>query len=262
MVKFVSLQFSKWYVIASPWGSNDFFQTKVIVVAIPVAPFAGETSTGFEGGLLPVVPVAVPPEPFTVMITDVWPVTLVGTSNVSVTWPSAVGAKWSDSVQVVDGAIVAPEQVLFVILKGAASGSAFAIVPRTRFAVPVFVMVTVASAELPTVTPPNGMVRSFAGGMESVTEMPGTVVGLPVPLKAKAKAGVTGSLLGMVKVPDEVTAAVGVKPIVIAQVVGGRGICVSLRPEQPSAVKLNGAAGGAIVPMSRGPSPALPNVMI
>jgi hypothetical protein len=95
-----------------------------------------------------------------------------------------------------------------------------------------------------------------------VTEMPGTAVGLPVPLRAKDTAGVTGSLLGMVKEPAAAPTTVGAKPIVTAQLVGGKGICVIVRPEQPSAVKLNGATGGAMVWRIRGPSPALPNVIV
>src|SRR6185369_16849112 len=128
-------------------------QVNVTVVPSPVWPFVGETRTGFVGGLLPVPVVAVPPVPFTLTVTDG---RLLGISKVSLAGPLAVGAKWTVSVHVAEGAIVWPEQVLFRKVNGAARGLALAIVPMTRFAPPVLVMVMIASADKPAFTAPNG----------------------------------------------------------------------------------------------------------
>src|SRR6185369_16086713 len=189
----------KWYVTTSPSGSSDFFQVNVIVVGTPAWAFVGETRTGLAGGLLPVpgVVVDVPPVPLTVIVKGTVPATLLGMLKVSLDGPLTIGAKRTVSGQVAAGATVLPEQTSFRMLNGAASGSTLPIVPMTRSAVPVLVTVIVASAEAPTSTPPNGTCWSVAGAMVSVTEMSGTGMAVPVPLRANTTEGVRGSLLGI-----------------------------------------------------------------
>ena len=94
-------------------------QMKVMVVGTPVCPSVGETSTGFEGGLLIPVPAdAVPPEPLTVMVTDGVPATLVGIPNVPLAGPSAVFVAVED-----------PDEVLRNV---AAAGGHASLLMRTR----------------------------------------------------------------------------------------------------------------------------------
>ena len=66
-----------------------------------------------------------------------------GMSKLSLNVPVEDGEKRTVSVQLDDGLRVCPEQLLFRILKGAATGLLWAILPIVRFAFPSFVTVTV-----------------------------------------------------------------------------------------------------------------------
>lgn len=85
------------------------------------------------------------PVPLTVIVTELSSASFDGMSNVSFDVAEAVGEYLTVRVQVPEAAIVWPEQLSVVMLKGAAIGFALAMVPMVRLASPSFVTVTVLS---------------------------------------------------------------------------------------------------------------------
>jgi len=154
-------------------------------------------------------------------VTDAFAVSLLGMLKLSVKVPVNVGAKEMVRVQEAAGAMVWFEQPSLVMVKGAASGSVEPIVPMTRAALPLFVIVIVCVAEPPAETVPNGTSRSFVGATESVTEMLGTGTVPPVPLTFTVTVLFEGSLLGILKLSDATPVEVGANPIVIVQAADG-----------------------------------------
>jgi hypothetical protein len=161
------------------------------------------------------------PMPLNETVTDVLLGSLLGMLKLSVKVPVNVGANAIVRAQVAAGAIVWPEQVSFVMVKGAASESVAPTAPITRAAFPLFVIVTVCEAEDPAETVPYGTSKSFVGATESVTAILGTGTVPPVPLTFTVTVLFEGSLLGILKLSDKVPVDVGANAIVRVQVAAG-----------------------------------------
>ncbi len=164
---------------------------------------------------------AAEPMPFNETVTDALLGSLLGMLKLSVKVPVNVGANATVMVQEAAGAMVWPEHVSFVMVKGAASESVEPTAPITRAAFPVFVIVTVCVAELPAETVPYGTSKSFVGETESVTAILGTGTVPPVPLTFTVTVLLAESLLGILKLSDKVTVEVGANAIVRVQVAAG-----------------------------------------
>jgi hypothetical protein len=91
----------------------------------------------------------------------------------------------------------------------------------TRFAVPVFLTVTVCEAAEPTMTVPKGTWRSVVGATESVTVIAAVGTAAPVPLTFIVTDAFAGSLLGILKLSLKVPVAVGAKATVTVQEAAG-----------------------------------------
>lgn len=108
-----------------------------------------------------------------------------------------------------------------MMVKGALSGLAEPTAPKSRFAFPVFLIVTVCVAEAPTETFPNATRWSVVGETESVTVMAGMGAVAPVPLTFIVTELFAGSLLGIAKLSTKVPVAVGANASVKVQEADG-----------------------------------------
>ncbi len=134
--------------------------------------------------------------------------------------------------------------MLFVTEKGAARGFVEPTAPTSRFAVPVFVTVTVCEAEDPTMMLPKGTDRSVVGATESVTVMAGVVTADPVPLTFNVTELFAGSLLGILKLSVKAPAETGANEMVRVHEAAGAMVWF----EQVSFVTEKGAARGFVEP--------------
>ena len=96
------------------------------------------------------------PVPLTETVTGFSSGSLDGISKESLKSPVAVGSKVTVQSQLCSGVKIWLEQLTVIMLKEATRGLSLAITPSSRFSVPSFVIVTVASADSPSVTLPNG----------------------------------------------------------------------------------------------------------
>jgi hypothetical protein len=145
--------------------------------------------------------------------------------------------------------------------KGGDKGARTPTEPTTRFEVPLFVIVTVCLEITPSFMVPNGIRRSFAGGIESVIVIWGDVAVEPVPLTFMVADGVEGSLLGMLKESLYVPGEAGANLTEMVHEPEGRIVL----PEQLSECMVNGDASGfvpATVPIVRLALPALLTVRV
>ncbi len=186
--------------ITSP--AFPLFVTVIVCVAeVPAVTLPKGTSRSVVGATESVTVIAgvgaAAPVPLTFMVTELFAGSLLGMLKLSVKVPVAVGANEIVMVQEADGATVWFEQVLFVMEKGAASGFVDPMAPMMRFAVPVFVTVTVWFAEEPVFTLPKGTDRSVAGATESVTEIAGAGGGVLLTTVKKFVATISSPWLGL-----------------------------------------------------------------
>ncbi len=202
-----------------------FVTVTVWVAEEPAATVPNGTIKSFVGATESVTEMAgvgtVPPVPLTFMVTELFAGSLLGILKLSVKVPVEVGANATVIVQEAAGRMVLFEHVSFVMEKGAARGFEDPTAPTSRFAVPVFVTVTVWFAEEPTMMLPKGTERSVVGDTESVTVMAGVETDAPVPLTFIVTEAFAGSLLGMLKLSVKVPVAVGAKAIVTVQEADG-----------------------------------------
>jgi hypothetical protein len=150
-----------------------------------------------------------------------------------------VGVKLSVRVQDCPGRSVEPfVQVPPDSEKG---GLKVEIPARVRAKFPLFFIIKLLSEELPTLTKPKSM--GFGATLMSAA--------LALPVTVTSRFGFTGSFEGIVILPEKAPGDAGAKSTEILHVVPP----LIVRPEQVSAVILNGGAGEVTEPISKSPAP-------